>query len=187
MSTLIKGMWSGHISNAEASWGDRGGGRTPPALLLWGGVVSSRKWQWYGQLILWWVPCQSTGKKVPVNRGKGSVSCLTMLLCQLFSLLLFHGVVAWSLLAGGLGQRWERTYCRIIYKQEWQMSCSSFGCHITVDVAPWTPIIIVVAWPWSSVDVVVVIPDGHLSMNDNGIHHCPFGCHVWSIHSELLT
>jgi len=59
------------------------------------------------------------------------------------------------------------------------MSCLLFGCHIAVNVAPWTPIIIVVVWPWSFVDVVVVIPHSHLlSMNDNGIHHHPFGCHV---------
>jgi len=31
-----------------------------------------------------------------------------------------------------------------------------------VDVAPWTPIIIVVAWLWSSVDVVAVIPHGRV-------------------------
>ena len=59
------------------------------------------------------------------------------------------------------------------------MSHLSFGCHVAVDMAPWTPIVIVVAWLWSSIDMVVVIPHGHLlSMNDNGIHHHPFGCHV---------
>jgi len=66
------------------------------------------------------------------------------------------------------------------------MSCSSFGRHIAVNVAPWTPIIIVVVWLWSSIDVVVVVPHGRvvvphghlLSTNDNGIHCRPFGCHV---------
>jgi len=66
------------------------------------------------------------------------------------------------------------------------MSSLSFGCHVTVNVASWTPIIIVVVWLWSSIDVVVVIPHGRvviphghlLSTNDNGIHCCVFGCHV---------
>jgi len=66
------------------------------------------------------------------------------------------------------------------------MSCSSFGCHVTVNMAPLTPIIIVAAWPWPSVDMVVVVPHGRvvvphghlLSTNNNDIHHHLFGCHV---------
>jgi len=46
---------------------------------------------------------------------------------------------------------------------------SSFGCHVAVDVAPWTRIVVVVAWPWSSIDVV-----GSSSVV---VSH-PFGCHV---------
>jgi len=41
--------------------------RAPAAVLLRGGVVSGRQWQWYGQLVLQWVPYHSTGGRVPVN------------------------------------------------------------------------------------------------------------------------
>ena len=50
----------------------------------------------------------------------------------------------------------------IIHKQQWHHHCLLIGCHIAVDVAPWTLIVIVVVWPWSS-----LVAGGPLSSTNN--------------------
>jgi len=62
----------------------------------------------------------------------------------------------------------------IICKQQRHHHHSLIGCHVAADVAPWTLIVVVVVWPWSS----LVAGDPLSSTNDDNIRLRPFGCDV---------